>query len=262
MPIEMKVQITAMPLKVHQGLKTQLDSWKSKLAGGITAQFVPSFHPKFPLVDESLINRIEANIQDGFVHILVVNDRAWNDLRKRFGLDCRVIALSAYPPHISWEDFQAELDEKIGFEYQWCEAIRPVNPKGPLFLPVGGFQPESKYKDFWRACDCYKKSSELSHARDLLTGVYAKHNRRSAGTPRYWVDSGEKMFKIDPNKHALYPEQRSGGKRFRFCALVPPGFHYDVVHERGNEFNLIGRQQTYKNIRRANIDPWGSVRLP
>jgi len=70
------------------------------------------------------------------------------------------------------------------------------------------------------------------------------------------------MFKIDQNKHALYPEQRLGGKRFRFCTLVPPGFHYDVVHERGNEFNLIGRQQTYKNIKRANIDPWGSVRLP
>lgn len=265
MPAEFKVQITAMPLTAHRRLKTQLETWASTLANGTEIRFAPSFHEKISLIDSRVINLIKKNIQDGYVHIVVMGAREWVDLRQRFGLDCRVIGvrLSAYPPNIPWEDFQAVLDEKVRFEDQWCEAIRPVDARGPLYLPVGGFLPDNRYRDFWKACDCYKDRSQLHGARELLKGVYARHHRRSGGNPRYWVDSGDKMFKIDPTNHALYPEQRMGANRFRFCSLVPPGFHYDVVHERGNRFNLIDGQHVYhKNISRANIDPWGSVRLP
>jgi hypothetical protein len=246
-------------------LKTELEEWKSSLGGEIEIRFTPSFHEKKPLVDQKLLNLIEKNIQEGFVHIVIMGARDWDDLRRRLAFDCRVIGVnpSAYPPMIPWEEFQALLDEKLKFEAQWCEVIRPADAKGPLFLPVGGFVPENKYRDFWKTCDCYRDPARIQEARDLLKGVYAKYHRSSSGSARYWVDSGDKAFRVDPTRHALYPDQRKGANRFRFCTLVPPGFHYDVVHERGKRFNLIdGKQMSHTNIMRANIDPWGSVRLP
>lgn len=265
MSSELKVQLAAMPLTAHRRLKTQLEEWASSLAPDTQIRFAPSFHEKIPLIEPRVINLLEKNIQDGFVHIVVMGARDWVDLSRQLRFDCRVIGVkpSAYPPHIPWEDFQAVLDEKLSFEARWAEVIRPVDAKGPLFLPVRGFVPENKYREFWQACDCYRDHAQIHEARELLKGVYATHHRSSAGSARYWVDSGDKAFKVDPTKHALYPDQRMGANRFRFCSLVPRGFHYDVVHERGNKFSLIdGKQMYHKGISRANIDPWGSVRLP
>src|SRR6266404_3726551 len=118
MSSELKVQIAAMPLTAHRRLKTQLEEWVSSLGTGTEIRFAQSFHEKISLIEPRLINLVEKNIQEGFVHIVIMGARDWFDLRRRLGFDCRVIGIkpSVYPPYIPWEDFQAVLDAALRFE--------------------------------------------------------------------------------------------------------------------------------------------------
>jgi hypothetical protein len=230
----------------------------------ISIRLAPSFHETETRLEHRELNQIENNVQEGYVHIILVGVRGWTELKKKYELDCRVIRVSvpAYPPEIGWPEFEATLEKTINFERRWFHDIRPTDARGPLFLPLLGFRPEKKCEGFWDTCNCYGDEGRLTKAKQLLQAVHEKHRRSSQGTGGYWQDIDDRTFSIDPTGHGQYPEQRRGVNRFRFCALVPPGFHYDVVHARNKSFNLIGKDMTHKKILRANIDSWGSVRLP
>jgi hypothetical protein len=66
-------------------------------------------------------------------------------------------------------------------------------------------------------------------------------------------------YRFDPSKHGISPTNRGGGKTFRFCYEVLPGFHYDVSDDHGGWFtvDVDGKRERLKH---CNVTPWGLVR--
>jgi hypothetical protein len=59
--------------------------------------------------------------------------------------------------------------------------------------------------------------------------------------------------------HARTAQERKGTASYRFCFPLPPGFHYDVVHDAGVPFEIEidGRRESVLHV---NISPFGHVR--
>lgn len=149
----------------------------------------------------------------------------------------------------------------VQFERRWCDVVKPRDMNHALLLPPPSFEPARTLHDFWRKCDCYGDASQLTGANNILQSVRANHRRSLSGMGSYWVDEKHRKFTIDRAGHARTTEDRQQLRRFRFCYEVLPGFHYDVVHVRGERFSLNGLQRLHTNIMRGNVDPWGSVRI-
>jgi hypothetical protein len=260
-----KLQVVGMPLKTHRRLRPEFDKWVPTVAQDLSVRLLPSSHETIPRIDSSEFHQIQSNIQDGFVHIAIVPSRNQRDAQIRFRFDCRVINLnlSSDCQHITWQEFQDAISESLIYEKKWCTIARPNDTNHPLLLPRPSFEPELSVGDFWRQCDCYREAALLLEANNALQRVKSLHKRIPHGQSSFWEDSRRREFRVDPSRHGLAPEQRRGLKKFRFCFEVPRGFHYDVVHASGARFSLTGREeQVYRDINRANVDPWGTVRIP
>jgi hypothetical protein len=254
-----RLQVVAIPARVHHRLKRDLETWRGQSGAEVQVRFAPSMHPNEPRVP---LEQVRSNIQDGFVHLTVVPTRDWPELKRQLLFDCRVARLSLPGDlmRLTWAEFRRALDETLGFEARWSEVVRPRNTNHALLLPPSVLVPDREASGFWARCDCYADPGLLTAANNTLQLVEARHRRSEQGLGVYWIDGRRRRFTADRTAHARSPEERAGRRRFRFACEVPPGSHCDVVHELRSWFSVRDRSGVDRRLRRANVDPWGSVR--
>jgi len=258
----MRMQLVGFPLRTYRRIRDQLDAWAESLRPDVDFRPAPSLRETPPFLNESVINLAKANVQDGYVHLVVAVSRDWKRLRDLFTLDCRVILLRAPTQieDITWEELRQSLEMYIDYEKRWWEAVCPKDVRHALLLPPPSFKPERHLRGFWHVCDVYRDVALIERAQQMLKDVAGCH-RRKAAAGQCWIDIGGRRFKNDPSHHGLTIEERAGGRRFRFCMEVPVGFHYDVDRDAGDEFWIYDLSGNRHRTRHANVDPWGMVRI-
>lgn len=256
-----RVQIMGLPLPTYRKLKPDFDAWRTNLEDGVEVRAVPSPSEESwnYRLGEAAVNNAVKNLDQGFTHILVpLSYREVPHLRRRFRYELRVIGLTLDMRNLTWPALKSELERAISFERKWCRIARPSDVRHPLLLPPPSFEVHRDVGDFWKECDCYGQSAELTKVHNLLDKVWRRH-RKKVGRKQLWMDTAKRCFRWDQSRHALTPDERSGRSRFRFCFEVPAGFHYDVTHERGESFTVLGTSGSFVS-RHANVDPWGGIR--
>ena len=262
MPL-LRVQLVGLPLNVHRRLKPDFDAWYTLVQQEVSIRLAPSLSETSPEIGPRELKQVECNVQEGFTHIAVGPVRGWKELRKRFLFDCRLIKLRLPDDflQLNWSRLKDALVAAVEFERRWRDVVKPGDMNHPLLLPPPSFEPAQDLRDFWQKCDCYGDTSQLTRVNNVLQKVKAVHRRSLHGMGSYWVDEKDRKFSIDRAGHARTIGERQGLRRFRFCYEVLPGFHYDVVHVRGERFSLKGLEGVHVNIMRGNVDSWGSVRI-
>jgi hypothetical protein len=257
----MNVQFAGLPLNPYRKLKSDFESWAESLSPEVRLRACPSLSEHAPNILGDLKN-IERNASEGYVHIALFPCREWKRVAERFRFDCRV-ALLDMPSNIheiNWRAVEAALASFLDFEKRWCRSILPQNLNHPLLLPPPSFEPASAVRNYWGDCDIYRENERLTAANNTLQAVFSLHRKAAEGSGMWWQDARGKCFRPVPHRHGLTPAERAGAERFRFCFKVPGGFHYDVDHHRSQVFLLYDRFGNAHRVRRANVDPWGSIR--
>jgi len=255
-------QFAGLPLNAYRKLEREFHSWAETLMPAIRFRACPLLSEHTPRISPGDLKNIENNTAGGYVHIAVFPSRDWEQVRDRFRFDCRVARLDLPGDlyGINWETVKGALARFLDFETRWCDAIRPRDLNHPLLLPPPSFEPATEVRDYWRTCEVYQKNERLTAANNALQKVFSLHRKAAEGSAKWWQDARERCFRVDPARHGRTPAERAGADRFRFCFKVPGGFHYDVDHHRGQAFLLYDASGTAHKVRRANVDPWGSIR--
>lgn len=256
------LQVVGFPGRTYHRLQISLAGLADDLSPRAAVRFSPSLHKHMPQVATAERKQIRRNIQDGFTHIAAPPCRDFSSLYNEFQFDCRIIRLNIVDIIRSdWDEVRTALLSALDFEERWSSAIRPMDLHSPLLLPPPSFNPIKPLAGFWKNCDCYRDTSKINTANDLIQAVRSQHRRGKTGLAGHWVDSGSRQFVGATAMHARTPEERVGMKRYRFCYEIPSGFHFDVTHESGRRFTVLGHnRQEHRNVTRANIDSWGSIR--
>ena len=259
----LRVQIAGLPARLYEQWKTSLNGWKADLPGDISVRVIPSGNTRYPLYTKHEFGRICEAIEEGYVHIIAFEGRNARDLSSSLKYDCRV-TIAPVDTNVriaGLTDILAVLETAIDFERRWCRTIRPQDLHNPLFLPPLCFSLSKGLNNHWKLSDCYRDTVQLGAAHDALKAVIASHRQNEPGAARFWQDSRQREFRNALALHGLAPAERQGRRRFRFCFEVLAGFHYDVVHNSRASFDLIDFRNTrHERLRRANVDPWGTVR--
>lgn len=257
------MQVVAFPGTPYRRLKADFDEFQEKgLPNGARLRFVQSRNDYRADIGERELNEIEANVQDGFVHIAILPTRNLALLLEKFQLDCRLIKLGINPNFHDLTAVDAQLSILEAFEYEerWCKALKPSDWHSPLCLPPPSFEVDEDIQDFWRTCDCYRDTPRIAAAHDILQKVISRHKYTKPGAGAYWMDLRSRRFKVDKSMHGMTPAQRAGKKSFRFAWEVPVGLHYDVVHgSDGKKFAIQSNNQLHQGCLRVNVNPWGHV---
>lgn len=257
----LRFQVAGFPLRVHRRLEVPFAEWQALLPADVSVRLTPSQNQAVPEIGPHERRQIEANIQEGFTHIVTVPYRRIAELVTWLDLNCRVTRLAIRDAVTAdWDAVQAALDQAIAFEQRWCSVVRPPDLHHPLLLPPIAFVPVKDLRDFWRQCNCYGDTAMLDAANSAIQKFRGVHRKSEGGLAAFWQDSGDRRFVIDPARHARAPAERAGVRRFRFCYEVPNGFHYDVTHRSEGRFTLNTPEGPHAGIVRANVDPWGSTR--
>lgn len=254
-------RFSGLPLNAYRKLKSDFETWAESLSPEVRSRACPSLSEHTPNISGDLKN-IERNAADGYVHIALFPCRKWEQVAERFRFDCRValLDLPGNMHEIDWPAVEAALASFLDFEKRWCQSILPQNVNHPLLLPPPSFEPDSAVRNYWRSCDVYRKNERLTAANNALQTVFSLHRKVAEGSAKWWQDARGRCFRVDPARHGRTPAERAGAERFRFCFKVPSGFHFDVDHHRGQAFLLYDWSGKAHNVRRANVDPWGSIR--
>ncbi len=260
--VALRIQLVGVPARLREGIAGDLESWRREISSRAELRVVPSSDARFPKYDARLSGQVDANVQDGYVHVVAVNGRGVEMLNRQLKFDCRTVILSAESDvhRTSWSVIRGALESVIAYEERWCSALKPKDLHSALLLPPPSFELAKGVVNHWHACDCYHDTEKLTIANNAMQAVSAAHRKSQAGSPSFWRDARDREFRIDPSRHALAPGERAGRRRFRFCYEVPAGTHFDVTHASRATFQLsdhVGRTHT---LRRANADSWGSIR--
>lgn len=258
-----QLQVVGLPKKRHMAFDRERRMLQGSPPEGIRVRFASSDHPTFPVIN---MKQVQANIQDGFVHLAVVPlrpldfERIFSSLRR----DCRLtqLQLRGKPDAITWADLEIALAKVIEFERQWATRIRPTDLRHPLLLPAPSFEAEDDVAHLWDACDCYYTEQSLADATEVIDQFERLHRRSSKNDgPRawFWFDRQNRCFKHDKAGHGRSAMARAGGRQFRFAFEVPADFHFDVRCE-GKPISLRDAAgQLHAADTHLNVNPWGKV---
>lgn len=254
-------QFAGLPLNAYRKLERDFYSWAETLMPAIRFRACPLLSEHTPRISTGDLKNIENNTAEGYVHIALFPIRDWKQVRDRFRFDCRVaiLDLPGYLYGINWYMVEDALAKFLDFERRWCQTVCPRDLNHPLLLPPPSFEPAPKIRNYWKDCDVYRRTEELTEANNALQAMESLH-RKPTDSGTCWLDTRGRRFRVDPARHARTPAERAGAERFRFCFRVPVGFHFDVDHNRLQEFLLTDRSGKAHKVRRANVDPWGSIR--
>jgi hypothetical protein len=258
----MKFQLVALPLSTQTRLWRDLANWWSSTFAAHSIEPVPSPYKHKPAIERSELKTIDAYVDKGFVHIIVVPCRDASDLQRRFKFNCRVTTLPLNYEDLTsmeLENLRQHLEKIVAFETEWLINLSPTDHRHALLLPPSSFEPSRELGHFWKACDVYWDHSRINDARGVLEQVEGIHKKACPGAARMWVDAKHRRFKSDPSKHGLTEEERKGRKSWRFCYEVPRGFHYDVDIESSGKFHIVDNAGKRYWLAHANADPWGKI---
>lgn len=258
----MRLQLAGLPLATYRRLRDELVDWSESLRPSHEIRVTPSKDRYRPVIEAAEIRDMEAAVQDGFVHILLVPSRWWRMAWHHFRFDCRVAIMDVQGElrALEWHALRAAIETCLEFEERWVSVVRPPSLGHPLLLPPPSFEPSASIGDFWTACDVYHETKLIGEAHDILQKVVAHHRKHESGLGSFWKDERNRRFCWDHTCHAMTPEERMGMRRFRFCLEVPRGFHFDVAHESGGRFWLRDCDGTSHTVTHCNVDSWGRVR--
>jgi hypothetical protein len=259
----LRIQLGGLPLKTYRRLRPNLDRWAADRQSELQLRVSPSndeYQPRLQLAD------IEKNIEDGFIHIVVVPTRETRDLVRQQRYRCRTTLLEPEDRalDVGWNEFQSLLTAAFRFERRWCKAVGPSDLAHPLLLPNSSFEPVADLSGFWTYCDCYGTTTLLTNAHNLV-GRFSAIHRQHSNTGSYWLDRAGRSFRVDRSFHGRSERERRGRKPYRFCFEVPPGFHYDVVNDQGATFSINGSATAdgnvvrHSNVVRANVTSFGHL---
>jgi hypothetical protein len=260
-----KIQVVGCPERIYHRLSRKFDDFAvAQLAKG-TAEIRHS-----PSDQSERSHFTAAQLRDNF--IAGFYHAALFPMRQGATVDAQLARLGAYDYRLTWLRFQGdvvdadwatierELQRVVDYEVAWSGAIRPADHNHPLLLPPTAFEPSHECQGYWKTCDCYSDKVKIERARNVLETVRKTHRAERNGAR--WVDRRDRQFSIDRSAHGRNLDDRSGLPRARFCFTVNAGFHYDVVHSHGRRFTVNGNDGVaHTQIKRANIDPWGAVRV-
>lgn len=261
MPGEIKIQVAAFPGAIYRRLKPDLEILqREEMPERAEVRFVQSRNDYLPEIMTAEFRQIEANIQDGFVHIGVLPTRTYDTLRP-FTMDCRIVRLDVGGnlQRLSIEEFRSAVFRVVEYEKRWCAVIQPDNWHHPLWLPPPSFEVDSDLKDYWKRCDCYQRTDRIEVAHNLVQSIISKHRVSEKSRGSYWLDIRSRRFRVDKSRHGMTPEERAGKRRFRFASEVPIGFHYDVQRMDEGKFTICSPAKTHHGCTRVNVNPWGHV---
>lgn len=246
--------IAGIPLGVYQRTR-QPPSYN-----GWDVQTIPSHsHRKcdFDRISKRVLaslDKAETSTHDG-VHLFVVHDGPRGQLKRDLRSKCyRVVWL---PPAAARRYGQPEFDKELGdllaFENSWRTSVRP-SVDSPLLLPEGKFAAEDSTKDMWgRVYGVRPGKDDLGAVAQTVSRFRRRHRHH-----RGWRDTADLVF-VSQELHGIHGLPTWRRRKFTFAA--PEGFHFNVAHERGRQFEFAsadGARASYSS--HTNVDPFGYVR--
>ena len=174
-------------------------------------------------------------------HLLLAHDR--KDERPTFEeLETRSYRATWLPrelsPQYGTAQFRTAVDRVLEFEESWRGRVRP-EIDSPLLLPETAFKAEQSVKDVWsRARKVDQQRDRLDAVEKTINRFRDRHRKRDG-----WHDNNRLVFErgTPHGGHAL-----PGWRKRKLTRQLPPGFHFDVKHERSGPFQVFepGRGDT------------------
>jgi hypothetical protein len=255
-----KVHLFGLPVSTHRRLKDESEGWTDAVPDPHLFRASPISTNSYSPFTEGELRDLAAAVGDGFTHIVIPGSRDWKIVQARFQFDCRVHIARLREPlkDITWALLKESLHAATRLDEEWLGKLSPADLRHPLLLPPDVFSTTRNTHRYWHRCDVYS-TGQIPEAEELLSIVDREHRKPDSSGNRSWIDSRKWRYRIDPSKHGLSSVDRAGGKVYRFCYEVPPGFHYDVTDDSGKTFiiQIDGKSQKLKH---CNVTPWGRVR--
>lgn len=152
-----------------------------------------------------------------------------------------------YPP--STDEWWLEIEERLRLEDGWRRRIRPTSHHHALILPSRTFQSSL---DPWTTAQRAETERACARAQAEIDAFGGGHRYQGK-----WRDHRSLLFDSGGANHGNAPEDR----RWKFTFQLPSGFHFDVTHERGQQFSLVdagGRRHRFRKY--TNVDAHGHIR--
>ena len=151
-------------------------------------------------------------------------------------------------------EFTSLVAAYLSFEDRWRGIARPTL-NSPLLLPESSFCPKQGHEDIWRRVARVSKDGNdtLERVHGRVQVFRMDHYQHGA-----WRDTREVLFK----KEEYHGFHMSAAERRKYTLLTPPGFHFNVRHEKGRMFTLPeqGGPVKINAGSYANVDCHGRMR--
>lgn len=255
----MKIVLFGLPISAHLRLRLESAGWTDAVPAPHRFQSIPlTTNSNVPFTKGEL-DDLRRVVEDGFTHIVILGRSDWKTVQASFRFDCRVHAISIResPREVSWGFLRSSLHEITALDEAWLAKICPTDLRHALLLPPTFFKTTSETTEYWHKCEVYS-TQRIPEAERVLQIVEQEHRRPDNQGGRSWIDDRKWRYRFDRSKHGISATNRAGGKTFRFCYEVLPGFHYDVSDDRGGWFtvDIAGKRERLKH---CNVTPWGRV---
>jgi hypothetical protein len=255
-----KVHLFGLPISTHRRLERESDGWKDAVPAPHVFSSMPLSTNEHVRFSKGELKDLRHIVDEGFTHIVVPGSRDWKTVRTSLEFDCRLHVARLWEPirDITWKLLKDSLHTAARLDEEWLRKISPSDLRHPLLLPPTIFLTTAATDKYWHKCDIYS-IDRIPEAEALLALVEKEHRKPDGTGGRSWMDARKLRFRFDPSKHALSASSRTGGREYRFCYEVIPGFHYDVREEGGRAFSInVGGKPAFVN--HCNVTPWGHVR--
>jgi hypothetical protein len=257
----LKIHLLGLPISAHRRLEKESGGWVDAVPQPHQFRSTPSSTNDGAPLTVREVKDLRAAVGEGFTHVVIPGSRNWTVVLEILQFDCRVHMARLREPirDITWEKVKNSLHMAAKLDEIWLRKLAPSDLRHPLLLPPSMFGTTRDTERYWHRCDAYS-AAEIAKAERLLQIVEREHRRTDSSGVRSWVDGRRLRFKFDPSKHAVSDASRKGGKDYRFCYELIPGFHYDVTDSDGKRFRIIDINGNSVLVDHCNVTPWGRVR--
>lgn len=157
-----------------------------------------------------------------------------------------------------FEKFREHIQNSLTEELEWRKHIKPVSKSSPLVLPQHVFTSLQGFETLWGESEMFNR--EIQYFENLAKRIHqfsTSHTKAyKQDNLRFMVDRARLVWKDAGPYHANPPFPFN----WKYSYLLEPGFHFDVEHQQGKEFELKDAQGTAHRVKagsRVNIDPHG-----
>lgn len=157
-----------------------------------------------------------------------------------------------------FEKFREHIKNSLLEELEWRKHIKPARKSSPLVLPQHVFSPLHGFETLWEESEMFNR--EIQYFENLAKKIHqfsTSHTKAyKQDDLRFMVDHARLVWKDAGPYHAEPPFPFN----WKYSYSLEPGFHFDVEHQHGKEFELKDIKGTAHRVKagsRVNIDPHG-----